>query len=110
MVPPAPRPTTSFFHGSAVLGPEHAATLRDGLARDVKQFLEMPDSSLTLGGDEAGDLNAAPAGLVAGDTEHIGIADHPEDIIVVVGGPGIHPSSCRPPLAKGRNKAHQRKI
>ena len=43
-------------------------------------------------GRSGGFLNAAPAGFeVVGDTEHIGIADHPDDIVIVVaGGPGIH--------------------
>jgi hypothetical protein len=86
-------PTGPLF----VLGPEHAATLaRDGLSkRDVKQFLfekaRIPLSRFSEG-TKRGILERRSRWFeVVGDTERIGIADHPEDIIIVVaGGPGIH--------------------
>ena len=86
-------PTGPLF----VLGPEHAATLaRDGLSkRDVKQWLfekaRIPLSRFSEG-TKRGILERRSRWFeVVGDTERIGIADHPEDIIIVVaGGPGIH--------------------
>jgi hypothetical protein len=80
-----------------VLGPEHAATFaRDGLSkRDVQQFLfetaRIPLSRFSEG-TKRGILERRSRWFeVVGDTERIGIADHPEDIVIVVaGGPGIH--------------------
>jgi hypothetical protein len=86
-------PTGPLF----VLGPEHAATLaRDGLSkRDVKQLLfekaRIPLSRFSEG-TKRGILERRSRWFeVVGDTERIGIADHPEDIVIVVaGGAGIH--------------------
>lgn len=86
-------PTGPLF----VLGPEHAATFaRDGFSkRDVKQFLfengRIPLSRFSEG-TKRGILERRSRWFeVVGDTEHIGIADHPDDIVIVVaGGPGIH--------------------
>jgi hypothetical protein len=86
-------PTGPLF----VLGPEHAATLaRDGLSkRDVKQFLfekaRIPLSRFSEG-TKRGILERRSRWFeVVGDMERIGIADYPEDIVIVVaGGAGIH--------------------
>ncbi len=80
-----------------ILGPEHAATLaRDGFTkRDVKQFLfekaRIPLSRFAEG-TRRGILERRHGWFeVVGDLERTGIADHPEDILIVVaGGPGIH--------------------
>lgn len=80
-----------------VLGPEHAATLaHDGFTKkDVKQFLferaRIPLSRFAEG-TRRGILERRSRWFeVAGDPDHIGIADHPGDILIVVaGGPGIH--------------------
>jgi hypothetical protein len=80
-----------------VLGPEHAGVLaRDGFSkRDVKQFLfdngRIPLSRFSEG-TKRGILERRSRWFeVAGDPEHIGVADYPENItIVVAGGAGIH--------------------
>jgi hypothetical protein len=80
-----------------VIGPEHAATLaRDGFSkRDVKQFLfEKARISLSrfAEGTKRGILERRSRWFeVVGDRDRIGIADHPDDILIVVaGGAGIH--------------------
>ncbi|HET8562533.1 MAG TPA: hypothetical protein VFM35_01545 [Candidatus Binatia bacterium] len=86
-------PTGPLF----VLSPEHASTLaKDGFSKqDVKQTL-FEKSRIPLSrfaeGTRRGILERRSRWFeVAGDPDHIGIADHPEDIrIVVAGGPGIH--------------------
>jgi hypothetical protein len=80
-----------------VLSPEHAATLAaDGFSKsDVKRVL-FENSRIPLSrfseGTKRGILERRARWFeVAGDREHIGIADYPEDIVIVVaGGPGIH--------------------
>ena len=86
-------PTGPLF----VLGPEHAGTLaRDGFSKKaVKQFLfehgRIPLSRFSEGTRRGIFERRSRWFEVVGDTDHIGIADHPEDItIVVAGGPGIH--------------------
>jgi hypothetical protein len=80
-----------------VLGPEHATTLaRDGFTKqDVKQYLferaRIPLSRFSKG-TRRGILERRSRWFkTAGDPKHIGIADSPEDVLIVVaGGPGIH--------------------
>jgi hypothetical protein len=80
-----------------VIGPEHAGVLaRDGFSkRDVKQFLfdkaRIPLSRFS-DGTKRGILERRSRWFeVVSDHEHIGIADYPKDItIVVAGGAGIH--------------------
>jgi hypothetical protein len=86
-------PTGPLF----VIGPEHAATLaRDGFSkRDVKQYLfdnsRMPLSRFSEGTQRGIRERRARWFEVAGDSARIGIADDPEDILIVVaGGMGIH--------------------
>lgn len=80
-----------------ILGPEHAATLaRDGFSKqDVKKYLfekaRIPLSRFAEG-TRRGILERRSRWFeVAQDPGHIGIADHPEDILIIVaGGAGIH--------------------
>ena len=80
-----------------VLGPEHAGTLaRDGFGKkEIKQFLferaRIPLSKFAEGTQRGIFERRSRWFQVAGDPEQIGIADHPEDILIVVaGGAGIH--------------------
>ena len=80
-----------------VLGPEHAGTLaRDGFGKkEIKQFLfnraRIPLSKFAAGTQRGIFERRSRWFQVAGDPQHIGIADHPEDILIVVaGGAGIH--------------------
>jgi len=80
-----------------VLGPEHAGTLaRDGFGKkEIKQFLfdraRIPLAKFAEGTQRGIFERRSRWFQVAGDPEQIGIADHPEDILIVVaGGPGIH--------------------
>jgi len=80
-----------------VIGPEHAGTLaRDGFGKkETKQFLfdkaRIPLSRFAEGTRRGIFERRSNWFQVAGDPDHIGIADHPEDIVIVVaGGPGIH--------------------
>jgi hypothetical protein len=80
-----------------VIGPEHAHTLaRDGFSkRDVKQYLferaRIPLARFAEGSKRGIFERRARWFEVAGDRDQIGIADHPEDIVIVVaGGAGIH--------------------
>jgi hypothetical protein len=86
-------PTGPLF----VLSPEHAATIaRDGFTKDgVKQYLfenaRIPISRFSEGTKRGILERRARWFEVTGDAEHIGVADHPEDIVIVVaGGQGIH--------------------
>ena len=86
-------PTGPLF----VLSPEHATTIaRDGFSKsDVKQFLfvkaRIPLSRFSAGTTRGIHDRRSRWFEVVGDAEHIGIADHPEDILIVVaGGQGIH--------------------
>ena len=80
-----------------MIGPEHAQTLsRDGFSKqDVKQYL-FDKARIALArfaeGSKRGIFERRARWFeVVGDRDHIGIADHPEDIIIVVaGGAGIH--------------------
>jgi hypothetical protein len=86
-------PTGPLF----VLSPEHAATIaQDGFTKsDVKQFLfekaRIPISRFSEG-TKRGIIERRSRWFdIVGDAEHIGVADHPEDIVIVVaGGQGIH--------------------
>ena len=80
-----------------VLSPEHAGTLaRGGFSKqEVKRYLfekaRIPLSRFARGTKRAILERRARWFEAVGDAEHIGVADHPEDIIVVVaGGAGIH--------------------
>jgi len=80
-----------------VLGPEHAGTLaRDGFGKkEIKQFLfdraRIPLAKFAEGTQRGIFERRSRWFHVAGDPEQIGIADHPEDILIVVaGGAGIH--------------------
>ena len=80
-----------------VLGPEHAGTLaRDGFGKkEIKQFLfdraRIPLAKFAEGTQRGIFERRSRWFQVAGDPEQIGIADHPEDILIVVaGGAGIH--------------------
>ena len=80
-----------------VLGPEHAGTLaRDGFGKkEIKQFLfdraRIPLAKFAEGTQRGIFERRSRWFQVAGDPEQIGIADHPEDIMIVVaGGAGIH--------------------
>jgi hypothetical protein len=86
-------PTGPLF----VLSPEHATTIaRDGFSKgDVKQFLfanaRIPLSRFSEGTRRGIFERRSRWFEVVGDLEHIGIADRPEDIVIVIaGGPGIH--------------------
>jgi len=80
-----------------VLGPEHAGTLaRDGFGKkEIKQFLfdraRIPLAKFAEGTQRGIFERRSRWFQSAGDPEQIGIADHPEDILIVVaGGAGIH--------------------
>ena len=80
-----------------VLGPEHAATLsRDGFTKQaVKAYLfeqaRIPLRRFPHGLRRAIRERRARWFAETGDATHIGIADRPEEILIVVaGGPGIH--------------------
>jgi len=80
-----------------VLGPEHAGTLaRDGFGKkEIKQFLfdraRIPLAKFAEGTQRGIFERRSRWFQVAGDPEQIGIADHPDDILIVVaGGAGIH--------------------
>jgi hypothetical protein len=80
-----------------VLGPEHAATLnRDGFTKQaVKAYLfekaRIPLRRFPHGLRRAIRERRARWFAETGDAAHIGVADRPEEILIVVaGGPGIH--------------------
>ncbi len=86
-------PTGPLF----VLGPEHAGVLaRDGYSkRDVKQYLfekgRIPLSRFAAGTRRGIRERRSRWFDAIGDSDHIGIADDPQDILIVVaGGAGIH--------------------
>jgi hypothetical protein len=80
-----------------VLGPEHAATLaRDGFSKDdVKRYLfenaRIPLARFAEGTKRGIRERRSRWFEVVRDPDQIGIADHPQDILIVVaGGAGIH--------------------
>ncbi|HWP58153.1 MAG TPA: UGSC family (seleno)protein [Candidatus Acidoferrales bacterium] len=86
-------PTGPLF----VFSPEHANTLaRDGFTKeDVKRYLferaRIPLARFCAGTQRGIRERRARWFELTGDSEHIGVADRPEDIVIVVaGGPGIH--------------------
>jgi len=80
-----------------VIGPEHAQILaRDGFSkRDIQQYLfengRIPLSRFAAGSQRGIRERRARWFEITGDSTHIGIADNPDDILIVVaGGMGIH--------------------